>query len=582
MNDCRLSFLGSGRRTSWFLVALVAIPGLAGSLPARGADPTPPARRELVEKAEQLYKVLKPEERIGQLLMYGFRGTGVNPELTRYLRELQVGGIILFSSNLIDAPQTARLCREIRSLTAAGVPPLLAVDQEGGKVTRISKGVTVLPGNMALGATRSQVLAYYGGRITGRELRLLGVNMNLAPVVDVVSDPDDQVIGTRSYGSSFELVSEQSSWYIKGLQEEGIIATAKHFPGHGATGKDTHHTLPSVARSLSELEGADLQPFIRAVGAGVDTIMTAHVHYTAFDRQRISASLSLNVLRYLRERLGFEGVVIADALEMGAITRQLSPGEAAVEAILAGNDMVIAVWNGNNKDAVYEALAGAVRSGRIPQSRLHEAVVRILALKLKRGLFLRQNIDPEKLGLLTTARPYAEVAQRIASRSITLVEEQVRMLPLRGEEGKNLVVLSDHASFLEQMRSSYPGAVFIGLEERRCAEQGADLWASVSSALGKKRTLVCGLETLWAVEFLRSRLQPFVRRTIFCSLGSPYLLMDFPGVAAALCSYSTTEVALAALVDVLTGRKQPEGRLPVELPDPAPRGGAKSRGTSNE
>ena len=284
------------------------------------------------------------EEKIGQLFIVGIGGREVGQIPKAHITKRFVGGIILYEKNIEIPEQVAALTTELQQLaqqTPHGIPLFIAIDQEGGKVSRLQKGATVFPGNMALGATQSQLLAQKAGEITGIELEVLGINLNLAPVLDVNTNPKNPAIGVRSYGESPQLVSQLGAAYIRGIQKQGVLATAKHFPGHGDTNADSYKKLPLVTHDKKRINTVDLAPFREAINADVVAIMSAHILYPGLDN-KMPATLSHTIMtKLLRKELGFEGLIITDDLEMKAIEEQYEIGQAAVLAIQAGADMLL-------------------------------------------------------------------------------------------------------------------------------------------------------------------------------------------------------------------------------------------------
>src|SRR5690606_38358556 len=207
---------------------------------------------------DQILANTSVEEKVGQLMMIGFGGTKVNPQIRHWLTERKVGGVALFSRNIEDLEQTSSFTREMEAAVGDGVPLFIALEQEGGNVVRVKEGATVLPGNMAMGATRSTALSYVAGQALGVDLRILGFNMNLAPVLDVNSNPRNPVIGIRSYGERADLVGKLGSWFIRGQQEMGVVAVAKHFPGHGDTYSDSHFSMPTIGADEKRLDEVEL------------------------------------------------------------------------------------------------------------------------------------------------------------------------------------------------------------------------------------------------------------------------------------------------------------------------------------
>ncbi len=319
--------------------------------------------------------------KIAQVVMMGINGL-TPPEEVKRLIEQGIGGIILFTRNCRNHHQVAELIsglQEIALTSGLRTPLSVAIDQEHGSVTRIKKGVTPFPSAWAMGRRGDIDLVARVARITGRELALMGITMNLAPVADILLHPQNRVIGTRSFGKDPQLVGGMVAAYLKGLQGEGVAACAKHFPGHGATPKDSHHELPIIERSGEEMEAAELIPFQMGVRAGVAAVMTGHLLFPTLDSQ-YPATLSPAIIQgLLRQDLGFEGVVISDDLTMGALARWGTIEKRGVEALKAGVDILLV--GAGTANGLLEALERGVVTGEIPQARAAEAVDRILKLK---------------------------------------------------------------------------------------------------------------------------------------------------------------------------------------------------------
>ena len=350
------------------------------------------------------------EGAIARLFTVGFHGTEPSGELQELL-ERGVGGVILFARNVEAPAQVLELTRSIKRL--AGRPVFVAVDQEGGRVRRLRAGFTDVPALRALGHSRDPNLAREMGQLLGRELRAVGIDVNFAPVVDVDTNVDNPVIGDRALSSDPELVAELGEALVRGLQSEGVAACAKHFPGHGDTELDSHQALPRLVHGLERLDRVELLPFERVVAAGVASIMTAHVVLEALDRE-YPATLSDVVLgRLLRQRLGFDGVVFSDDLEMGAITGRFEPGVAAVRAVNAGVDGLLVCHSAEVAHAMLDAMAGAVSDGTLPRARLLEAGRRMEALSARFAAPPRVSSDlsvlacPEHRALADRVRGFA-------------------------------------------------------------------------------------------------------------------------------------------------------------------------------
>lgn len=337
---------------------------------------------------------LTSREKIGQLFMVGFLGTSVTPELASFIKEYKPGGVILFSRNLESVEQIVELTNDLQRCSPKS-PLLISIDQEGGRVSRLPKGFTIFPPCELLGRCNSSELAYAAAATIAKELKAVGINMNMAPVLDVNSNPDNPVIGDRAFGSTPEVVGEMGLVTAAGLQDNRVVACGKHFPGHGDTNADSHKELPVVEASRERLEAVEFPPFRRATAAGVATMMTAHVLYKALD-ERIPATLSPAVItNLLREEMRYDGVVLTDDLEMHAIVDHYGPGDAAVRALLAGCDVLLICKDRDREIAAFEAVEQAVSSGTIESARLNQSVARIQRVKQRFLLPYRSAIISE-------------------------------------------------------------------------------------------------------------------------------------------------------------------------------------------
>lgn len=518
---------------------------------------------------DKIMAAMSTEEKVGQLLMIGFGGTEVNPQIDMWVRERRVGGVALFARNIVNLQQTVRFTQQLQALANDGVPLFLALDQEGGNVIRVKEGAILLPGNMALGATRSPTLAFVSGQALAVDLKLLGFNMNLAPVLDVNSNPKNPVIGVRSYGEKPELVGELGAWYVRGQQEMGVAAVAKHFPGHGDTISDSHYAMPSIHANLQRLTDMELRPFQEAMNAGLDAVMTAHIALpNVAEKKDIPATLSKTVLTdVLRKRMGFDGVVITDGLEMQGIIENYGTGRAAVLAILAGADMPMVLWTPKKKEEVYQSLLTAVRTGEISAERLDESVRRILTVKQRRGLFERKAVVTEDVVRRANKNPlHEQVAARIAREAVTLVRNHGDVLPLRSVRYRKVLVLAPPGPFGEELERepnvTLLSTAFIPSRERR--EQ--DIAKAI--AQGKDADLlIVGVVNRYHVDMAR-RISEALSSvpTTMVSFASPYYLEILPNVDAYVCTYSYLDGAQHAAVDALLGRAPMTGRLPITIP----------------
>ena len=323
---------------------------------------------------------MTPREKIGQLLMVGFVGTSVTPDLASFIKKYKPGGVILFSRNLESVEQMVDLTNGLQACNPHS-PLLISIDQEGGRVSRLPKGFTIFPPCDLLGRCNSTELAYAAAATIAKELRAVGVNMNMAPVLDVNSNPDNPVIGDRAFGATPGIVCDMGMATAAGLQDNKVAACGKHFPGHGDTAVDSHKELPIVEAPRERLEAVEFPPFRRAVAQGVVSMMTAHVLYRALDPE-LPATLSPTIItNFLRKELHYDGVVLTDDLEMHAIIDHYGVEDAAVRAVLAGCDVLLICKDRDREIAAFEAVAQAVETGTISPERLDQSVARIARLK---------------------------------------------------------------------------------------------------------------------------------------------------------------------------------------------------------
>lgn len=319
-------------------------------------------------------------EQIGQLFMMGFTGTTVTSDLASFLKSYTPGGVILFRRNLESVQQIVDLTNGLQRLSPAQ-PLLIAIDQEGGRVSRLPAEFTIFPPCGQLGRCNSSELAYSAAATIAKELRAVGINMNMAPVLDVNSNPENPVIGDRAFGDSPDLVGEMGLATIGGLQDNRVVACGKHFPGHGDTATDSHKELPVVDAGLPRLRDTEFPPFQQAIRYGVASLMTAHVLYRALDPEAPATLSSAVIQRLLREEFRYDGVVFTDDLEMHAIIDHDGIGEAAVRSFVAGCDVLLICKDQDRVVTAMHAMERAVNDGRITQERLAESLARVAKLK---------------------------------------------------------------------------------------------------------------------------------------------------------------------------------------------------------
>ncbi|MHA6531985.1 beta-N-acetylhexosaminidase [Paenibacillus sp. BAC0078] len=324
------------------------------------------------------------EEKIGQMLLVGIEGTVLDEQAKKMIAEDKVGGIILYADNIKSLKGMVKLTNDLKKSNEGNPAPLfISVDQEGGKVSRMPDEYAVIPANGKVGATGNAEAAGTMGRLLAREVLSAGFNMDFAPVLDINSNPDNPVIGDRSFGSTAGRVTELGIAELKGIESEGVIPVVKHFPGHGDTSVDSHLELPVVKKTTAQLAKLEWLPFQAAIKEHADAVMVAHILFPKLDPERPASLSKVIIGDQLRGEMGFKGVVITDDLTMGAIAKNYSLASAAVDTVLAGSDILLVAHEYSNEQALRNALLTAVGSGEIPESRIDESVYRILSLKQK-------------------------------------------------------------------------------------------------------------------------------------------------------------------------------------------------------
>jgi beta-N-acetylhexosaminidase len=353
------------------------------------------------------------EELVGERLMIAIPGPVMRDEDVELFRETHAGGLILYRRNFESPEQLASLLTALEE--RLGRRLLVAADHEGGRVIMFGQAVTVFPDNLAVGNAGDSSFASHQGRIEARELRRLGIDVNLGPVLDVLTERYSPNIGIRSYGKRADVVREYGVARIRGMQANGLSACAKHFPGQGHSPLDAHLSLPTIDSSWAEMHAVHLPPFLDAIAAGVDCVMTSHPRYPQLDPSAVPATFSrLIVQEYLRGEVGFRGVIVTDDLEMGAIGETAAIGEAAVRAAAAGHDLFLVCHSAAAQRSAQAALLDAYRSHQLPVRELEESVARVRRLRaMRRGRF--------EGGPPRVERDGPRLAQAMATRAVTLV-----------------------------------------------------------------------------------------------------------------------------------------------------------------
>ncbi|WP_165423346.1 glycoside hydrolase family 3 protein [Ktedonosporobacter rubrisoli] len=522
------------------------------------------------------------EEQIGHLLVAGFWGLSPTPEIIDLIQNYHVNNIILFTRNVRDTQQVLDMTQSLQKIARdAGhrSPLLIMIDQENGLVSRLGRGSTVFPGNMALGAIGSEQIAYETALATGRELQALGINMNLAPVVDVNNNPANPVIGVRSFGEDPHYVARLGSAVVKGYREAGVITDLKHFPGHGDTAVDSHLALPSIPYDMARLESMELIPFKAAIEAGADTVMIAHLYLPQIMPEAdIPSSVSASIINgLLRTQLGFKGVVISDCLEMHAILDTIGSSRASVLALQAGTDLILVSHTYERQRAAFEAIRSAVKEGELTQEVINQAVERVAQLKAR--YLSWDNLPAPKIPEWVGGPAHLQLQQHSYELSTTLVRNDSGLIPVKLGPDERLLVLTPQKKELSKVIDRhYVGEAFIEDLQKRHAHvehlavqlpltaEGREeiLQAADKADLLLVLTVNANLDPEQAE--LMKKLLATGKRVIGLAVYNPYDLLAFPELPTCLVTYEYTLPALQSAIRVIFGEQQAHGSLPISLP----------------
>ncbi|MGW0575505.1 glycoside hydrolase family 3 protein [Streptomyces sp. NPDC002920] len=553
------------------------------------------ARADESTRPHELVSRMTLEEKVGQLFVprvYGHSATAPDrADVDANLKELGVrtaaelveryrpGGIIYFgwAHNTRDPRQIAELSNGIQRASLAlprGLPVLIATDQEHGIVCRVGRPATLFPGAMALGAGRSERDARQVGLTAGRELRAMGIRQNYSPVADVNVNPANPVIGVRSFGADPEAVGALVAAEVRGYQSAGVAATAKHFPGHGDTAVDSHTGFPVITHSRAEWEELDAVPFRAAVGAGIDAVMTGHLLVPALDDSGDPATLSHPIVTgILRERLGYDGVVVTDALGMAGVRTKYGDDRVPVLALQAGVDQLL---DPPDLAVAWNAVLNAVREKEISEQRLDESVLRILRLKERLGVLDEPYVDAGAVGE-TVGRPeHLAEADRIAERGTTLLVNQGALLPLSPRSHPRLLVVgADPASPTGTtgpptgvLAAALTGLGFTATALSTGTEPSATAIEQAVRAAGAADAVVVTTYNVTSASPQRQLVEQLTatgRPVVAVAVRNPYDVAQLPSVRACLAAYSWTDVELRAAARVIAGTARPRGRLPVPV-----------------
>ncbi|MCF3146556.1 glycoside hydrolase family 3 protein [Streptomyces platensis] len=567
-----------------------------GTASAVGQQPAAPAPSAATRaRLRRLISRMTPEEKVGQLFVmrvYGHSATDPDPadaaanqkeigvaNAAELIAKYHVGGIIYFgwAHNTREPHQIADLSNGIQKAAAAQrvpVPVLISTDQEHGIVARVGAPATLFPGAMALGAGGSRDDARTAARIAGEELFAMGIRQDYAPDADVNVNPANPVIGVRSFGADPQAVARMVAAEVKGYQGAGIASCAKHFPGHGDTDTDSHVGLPYIHHSAQEWERLDAPPFKAAIAAGIDSIMTAHIVVPAFDPSEDPATLSRPILTgILRERLGYDGVVVTDSLGMEGVRVKYGDARVPVLALKAGVDQLL---NPPDLAVAHGAVLAALKEGELTERDLDAKLLRILLLKERRGLFKDPYTTHRAVDRVVGTRAHLATADRIADRTTTLLRNDTGILPLsRRREGRVLVAGVDAAA------PSGTGGPPTTVLARALTELGFTATAlstgqtptqqridEAVAALRERDAVVVATYNVTAASGQRKLVEALLatgKPVVQLAVRNPYDIAQLTGVTAALASYSWTDVELRAAARVIAGQRNPAGRLPVPI-----------------
>ena len=337
-----------------------------------------------VDPIKQEINKMSLDEKIGQMVMSGIEGYTINDSTVKLIKDYHVGGIIILGENIKSSNQLLSLVNSLKTTNLSNKTPLfLSIDQEGGRVDRLSKEFIKLPDNKTIGNVNNSEFSYKIGQIIAEEIKSFGFNMDFAPVLDINSNPKNPVIGNRSFGANPQVVTKLGIETMKGIKSKGVISAVKHFPGHGDTSTDSHVGLPMVNHDLKRLKSFELIPFEAAIKNSVDVVMAAHILLPKIDAKYPSSMSKTIITDILRNGLKFNGVVITDDMTMGAVTKNYDIGDAAVTSVNAGCDIILVCHGYDNEVSVINSLKKAVQNGTIKEERVNESLYRILKLKSK-------------------------------------------------------------------------------------------------------------------------------------------------------------------------------------------------------
>jgi beta-N-acetylhexosaminidase len=561
--------------------AFFAFLALGMLTPVQGQKQLPPFYSQADAWVDSVWQSLSPRERIGQLFQiaaYSNRGASHQQEVQRLIQDYGIGGVVFFQGG---PHRQATMCNELQAV--ARVPLLISMDCEWGLGMRLDSTIS-FPYQMTLGAIEDNKLIYQMGREIGRQFQRLGMHVNYAPVVDVNNNPENPVINYRSFGEDKFSVTEKGHAYMKGMQDQGIIATAKHFPGHGDTGVDSHYDLPVIKHSSKRLNELEMYPFRQLMESGLASVMVAHLSIPAFDDTPNQASTLSQpiVTEILQKELGFQGIIFTDALNMKGVTKYYEPGRVEVEALKAGNDAL--VFPEDVPRAVQE-IEAAVKKGELSQLEIDRRCRKLLLAKYWLGLNQYRPIARKNLFAELNPPQARQLNRQLTEASLTLLNNQAKVLPFQNLANQRFVALSigknNEVSPFQQMLAKYTQVDFVNLS----ADASAAEVAAVRRKLANYDQVIVGLHQLQSRPRNRLGYKEDVRtlislmadsdKAVFALFRNPYILDKIPGMQKAeaiVVAYQGTELSEELTAQLMFGARGAKGKLPVTVNPYFPRG----------
>lgn len=524
------------------------------------------------KEAAEIVKGMTLEQKIGQMLMVGVPGKSIAEGAEKIIEKYMPGSVIFFGYNLDGESEIKKFTEDLQkaSLRFSGIPLFISIDQEGGRVRRIQDGVTLFPGNMAFGVVNDEDLVYDAARVLGIQLRRLGVNMNLAPVLDVNNNPHNPVINTRAFGSRSDVVSDMGKAYIEGIQSSMCIAVGKHFPGHGDTDKDSHITLPVIPYNMKRLEKIEFPPFEEAIDADVECIMTAHIAYPGIIKDDSPATISEKFLtEILRKEMDFEGVIITDDLEMDAISEMMTMGEAAVKSVLAGTDIVLISTHGGNIEKVFTSLKNAVKEGRVSAERIDKSVRRLVELKLRYKImkYEENKISAGKIEYnerdLDFLKKAGDINKRASREALYFYRGGGPGLVLVNDDKYRKFMVTDNDSLIDEVNGIERCSVF------KSNNSFLEFLKSFNDKKngGSKSILfyhVIGIDAKQVNRIVKAAGEKGIKIILLCT-GDPFPLGKLKVIPPALISFSSTDESVRQMAACLRGEFTPVTEINVDL-----------------